>query len=238
MSGESIYMIIYNDIVKKIRSRVWTENEPLPAERTLCHMYHVSRTTVRRALERLERDSFIIKKHGNGNFVKPQVFSQPLSHFYSFTDTLKKDGIILRNKIVHYSVCDANANLAKIVGCIIGDPLHKLIRLRSARDCPLMLETTWLPKNRFVHLDIDWLQDNSLYDYLKKNYNMRVTRSTEVFFPVMPNQKERLLLNMPPNLPCMAVERFNYEEDTLVEYTTSIVRGDKYKFEADWAISD
>ena len=99
-----------------------------------------------------------------------------------------------------------------------------------------MLENTWLPKNRFAYLDIDWIQDHSLYEYLSNQYNMHITRSFEVFFPIMPDHEERNLLNIPSHLPCMAVERFSYEKETLIEYTTSIVRGDKYKFEAELII--
>lgn len=235
MSGEPLYMDIYTDIVKNIRSGVWDENMPLPAERTLCRLYHVSRTTVRRALEHLERDNYIFKKHGNGNFVKPQVFEQPLLQFYSFTDTLKNDGIIIKNTIIEYEVGQPPAEILQDPRCQPGELFYKLTRLRSASDYSLMLETTYLPKSRFYHLDIEWLEKHSLYDYLKEQYNMMVEHGSEVFYPVIPSTKERLLLSIPANLPCMAIERFSYEKDSLVEYTKSIVRGDKYKFKVELA---
>ena len=235
MSGEPLYMDVYRDVVKNIRSGVWAENVPLPAERTLCQMYRVSRTTVRRALDRLERDNFIVKKHGNGNFVKPQVFEQPLVQFYSFTDTLKNAGIIIKNIIVDYEVGHLPASALVDNPAQTGALFHKLTRLRSARDYSLMLETTYLPKNRFFHLDIEWLKDHPLYEYLNSQYNMHVERGAEVFYPIVPSTKERLLLNIPANLPCMAIERFSYESDGLIEYTKSIVRGDKYKFKVELA---
>ena len=233
MSGGALYDAIYNDIIERILSRSWAENEPLPAERTLCQDYHVSRTTVRRAFERLEQDSYIIRKHGHGNFVKPQGFKQSLSRFYSFADALKTGGVIIKNNVLHYEMYYADAGSARDLQCEAGECFHKITRLRSARDYPLMLEDTYLPKSRFFRLDIDWLQEHSLYEYLSRHYDLRITRSTELLSPVMPNPEQRTLLNIPHNLPCMAIERFSYEGDVLVEYTTSIVRGDKYKFEAE-----
>jgi GntR family transcriptional regulator len=235
MAGEPLYMNIYNDIVNKIRPGGWEENSILPAERALCQIYNVSRTTVRRALKRLEQENYIFKKHGDGNFVKPHVFEQPLAQFYSFTNTLKNDGVIIENLIVDYDVSLPSPELIKIMRCDPMDRFHKLTRLRSAKEYPLMLETTYLPKSRFSQIDIDWLQNHSLYNYLSQQYNMRVDGGTEVFCPVLPNTKERLLLHIPANLPCMSIERFSYENNALIEYTKSIVRGDKYKFKVELA---
>lgn len=236
MTEGPLYMEIYKNILENIRSRKWKENDPLPAERALCQCYHVSRATVRRALECLERDNYIFKKHGNGNFVKPQVYEQPLVTFYSFTDSLKKNGVIIENKIVNYTTCKADDEFSKATGFKSGEVLHQLTRLRSAQNYPLMLEVTYLPQSRFFLLDIDTLGAGSLYDYLTSRYDMRVEQSIEEFFPVMAGQKERQLLQIPANLPCMALERKNYEAGELIEYTKSLVRGDKYKFKVELTI--
>lgn len=228
-----LYTDIYQDIVSKIRSGYWAENSPLPSERNLCQLYHVSRTTMRRALQQLEQENYITKKHGNGNFVKPYVYEQPLGQFYSFTNSLKSDGILIENLIVDYDISLPSPELMQKIHCDPMDRLHKLTRLRSARDYPLMLEITYLPKSRFYQLDIDWLQEHSLYQYLSEQYNMRVDKSAEVFYPVLPDNKVRLLLRIPANQPCMSLERFSYEGNVLIEYTKSIIRGDKYKFKVE-----
>lgn len=236
MTNGPLYRDIYDDIAKRIKGHILIENAPLPSERELCEHYHVSRTTVRRALELLEYEEYIFKKHGSGNFVKPRVFEQPLARFYSFTDTLKEDGVVIKNQIVDYALVEADGMLAGVTGYEEGERFHRLTRLRSAHEYPLMIETTYLPKIRFFRLDIDLLRDQSLYEYLSKQYNMSVDRSIEKLRPVNATSKERRLLNIPGNLPCMAVERFNYEEGELIEYTQSVIRGDKYKFRAELAI--
>lgn len=235
MSGEPLYMNIYKDMVSNIRSGKWTENAPLPAERALCLFYHVSRTTLRRALDRLEKDNYIVKKHGNGNFVKPQVFEQPLRQLYSFTDTLKNDGVIVDNVIVDYELSQAPDELLMGGYCEPSDQFHKLTRLRSAKDYPLMLEINYLSRSRFFKLDLKWLENNSLYKYLRQQYNMGIDHGFEIFRTIMPATKDRLLLNIPATQPCMAIERFGFEGDSLIEYGKSVVRGDKYTFRVELA---
>lgn len=49
----------------------------------------------------------------------------------------------------------------------------------------------------------------------------------------MPRAEEKGLLQILANIPCALLERFSYEDTLQVEYTKSIVRGDKYFFHVD-----
>lgn len=93
-----------------------------------------------------------------------------------------------------------------------------------------MLETTYLPQARFWKLDTDILSKGSLYEFLRNRYDFHADRATEKFQPVIPRPEERTLLHISSNTPCMLLERYSYEGDVLIEYTKSIVRGDKYAF--------
>ena len=80
------------------------------------------------------------------------------------------------------------------------------------------------------YIDIDALSKGSLYEYLKLIYNFTVDQATETFRPVMPTSDESTLLQVSTGTPCILLERFSYEQNILIEYTKSIVRGDKYIF--------
>lgn len=231
MGTEALYMEVYKSILAGIHSLEYTENAPLPSERALCEKYHVSRTTVRQALEKLRKDGYINILAGNGSFVRPQIFEQPLTKFYSFTDELKCSNILINNQVLTYELIEIDEMLAQKLCCEIKAMFHKLIRLRSAKKYPLMLETTYLPANRFPVLDIRFLeQQGSLYSYLMKNYPYKIEHATESLKPILPNARERTLLNISTNVPCTSLERLCYEEGRIIEYTASVVRGDKYIF--------
>lgn len=233
MTNHALYIDIADRILHAIQSGEYPENAPLPSERFLCGKYHVSRSTIRQALLRLKDTDIVYTVQGNGTFIKPQVFTQPLTQFYSFTDTLKNSNVIIQNDIIDYKLILADASLAKQTGHPEGSAFHKFLRLRSAREYPLMLETTYLPQNRFVKLNLDILARGSLYEYLRTKYGFFADHATETFRPVLPTPEEKGLLQMPVNTPCILLERFSYEENLLIEYTKSIVRGDKYIFRID-----
>lgn len=233
MHSISLYLEISKKICHSIQIGEYPENSSLPSERSLSEKYHVSRSTIRQALDKLKSDNVIYTIHGNGSYVKPQVFNQPLSKLYSFTDELKNSNILIHNTIIEYSLINGRPDLCPTFQQTEYTFFHKIIRLRSAKDYPLMIETTYLPKNRFLKIDSCILEQYSLYQYLKQKYDFNVTRAVEKFHPVLPSSFEKDLLQITQELPCMLLERYSYEEDELIEYTQSIIRGDKYTFSVD-----
>lgn len=228
--GTALYVEVSRQIKRDIQLGIYQENTPLPKEDALSTHYGVARSTIHRALEILKKEDVIFSVQGNGTYVKPYLFTQQLSSFYSFTDTLKGSNILIQNKIVDCEVVSADKWLSKETGYPAGTKFHRLLRLRSAKAYPLMLETTYLPQARFWKLDIDILSKGSLYEFLRNRYDFHADRATEKFQPVIPRPEERTLLHISSNTPCMLLERYSYEGDVLIEYTKSIVRGDKYAF--------
>lgn len=234
MAGNSaLYTEIAREIMRDIELGVYEENISLPKEEVLSKKYNVGRTTIRRALDLLKEDGAIFSVQGAGTYIKPHLYTQPLSSLYSFTDTLKSCNTLIQNTIIDYEIVEADRSLAKKTQYPEGTKFHKLLRLRSAREYPLMLELTYLPQSRFWELDTTVLSQGSLYEYLGSRYGFHSEHAREVFRPVMPRPDEKTLLHISSSTPCMLLERFSYEGDTLVEYTKSIVRGDKYAFTVD-----
>ncbi|MDF1513185.1 MAG: GntR family transcriptional regulator [Anaerolineae bacterium] len=67
------YYQVYASLHKRIESDEFSAGDALPSERQLANDYGVSRITIVKALDILERESFIERQHGRGNFVLNQV---------------------------------------------------------------------------------------------------------------------------------------------------------------------
>ncbi len=236
MKDMPLYKTIYEDLRQKIENGTYSENAALPSERVLCQMYHVSRSTMRSALDELYRNNYIVKLHGGGNFVKPKMFERKMTKFNSFADSLKAQHISIKNQIIDYELISTDKYLDSLTlpQSNFTDNIrwHKLTRLRSAEDVPLMIETNYLPQWRFYEIDTNVLRDTSLYAYLRKNYNMVITDANELLSPQLPNKHERTLLQITGHTPCMLDELFCYEKGNLIAIHHTIVRGDKFRFQS------
>ena len=147
---------LYDQLVDILTEKIEHEYRPgdlMPSERELSKHYGLSRTTVRLALQELERLGLVVRQHGRGTFVADRsVQATNLSQTYSFTDQMREMGRVPSTTILEFCEIEADKNLAESLRVHIGDKLYKLKRLRSADDMPMMVERTYLPMRKFMSL--------------------------------------------------------------------------------------
>jgi GntR family transcriptional regulator len=225
-----LYYQLMDVILKKIESGKLKEHDKLPSERELCELYNVSRTTVRQTLQELEKEKYIYKQHGKGTFVSPKVIDQSLVKFYSFTEEMEKINKTPSSKVLAFETVYADSKLAKIIGISEGDGLYKITRLRIADSEPMMYETSYLPHARFPDLREADLEKAPMYNLFRDQYKVIITKANERFKAFMPTGEEAKRLNMQKGEPSLLIERITYENSSVIEYTVSIARGDKFTY--------
>src|SRR5438128_8019415 len=65
---------------------------PIPSERELCVRYSVSRMTLRRALEELARQGYLVRRQGAATYTARPKISQRLT-LLSFTEDMRRRGM-------------------------------------------------------------------------------------------------------------------------------------------------
>ncbi len=217
-------------IIEMIEEGNLQEDDRLPSERELCETYDVSRSTVRQAIQELEKEGYIYRLHGKGTFVSPERFKQDLLEFYSFTEEMKKIGKTPSSKVLDFRITKCNEKLARKMKLNIGDKIYVFTRLRLADDEPMMVETSYVPCDRFPGITKEELEKHAMYDIFTKKYNAKFTYAEETFQPVLTREDEAKLLNYSVGLPSMMIERLTYENGNVIEYTKGIARGDRFKY--------
>lgn len=82
--NEHFYYSIYEEFKENILNGKFMPGDRLESERSLSQRYGVSRNTIRSTLNLLEKDGYIFKVQGKGNFIASQKMNQNLNTFYSF----------------------------------------------------------------------------------------------------------------------------------------------------------
>ena len=218
------------DILIEIIESSMDENEQILSEREICDKYDVSRTTVRQALDELEKEGYIYKVHGKGTFVSPKRFNQDLISFYSFTEEMRKLGKSPSSEVTGFEVIRAGDKLASKFRVSSDDLLYKISRIRKADNTPMMYETTYLPFERVKGLTKEELIQQPMYEVMIKKYNVKLTSAEELFEPILTNKLESLYLDIKEGAPSLKIERFTYENSHIIEYTIGVARGDKFKY--------
>ncbi|MDR7079480.1 GntR family transcriptional regulator [Neobacillus niacini] len=225
-----LYYQLLEMLVKKIEDNSWPEHHQLPSERELCDHYQMSRTTVRKTMQLLEQNGYIVTKHGKGSFVAPKVYDQSLVNFYSFTNEMKNLGKTPSSQVLGFEKVACNTEIASKLHLEKGEEVYMITRLRLADLEPMMYETSYLPTKRFPNFTKERLEDLPMYEIFSKDYRVQITKAHERFHAVLIEKEVMDILHVPESIPSLRIERSTYENHTVVEYTVSYARGDKFSY--------
>lgn len=225
-----LYLQLMDIIISSIEAGEYKAEEKLPSERDLCKELSLSRSTVRQAIRELEIEGYVYKQHGRGTFVSPEKYRQDLLKFYSFTAEMKRIGKKPSSKVLNFEIVEPFNNIKQIMNLKDGDRTYRFTRLRLADEMPMMLEVSYIPEKRVKDLSKEDLENNPMYYLFKNKYNIELTGATETFQSVLTNKNEADILKYREGLASMMIERVTYEDKSVIEYTKSIARGDKFKY--------
>lgn len=226
---------LYDQLVDILTEKIEHEFRPgdlMPSERELSDRYGLSRTTVRLALQELERLGLVVRQHGRGTFVADRsAQTTNLMQSYSFTEQMKSMGRVPETTILEFCEMEADKNLSEHMGARIGDRLFKLKRLRSADGMPMMVERTYLPVRNFLSLKRPMLEDRALYDVIEHDFHEEIAVAEEEFFASIARPADAHLLDISEGSPVLDLVRTTYNTgNEILEYTLSVARADQFKY--------
>lgn len=229
LSRIPLYCQLMDILIQEIQTNM-TEEQQLPSEREIGEKYNVSRATVRQAMQEMEQEGYIYRSHGKGTFVAPQRVNQELLRFYSFTEEMKKLGKNPSSQVLEFEVVECEKKISKKLEIAESQKVYKILRLRLADNKPMMIETTYLPYDRFPGMMREELEQAAMYDVFAQKFAVKITSAKEKFQPVVTNVEEARALKVSKEIPSLKIERYTYENDRIIEYTRSIARGDKFEY--------
>ncbi len=228
--GRSLaYLRVRHSLQRMIEKGQLAPGQTLPSERELADLLSLSRVTVRKAIAGLASDGLLTQRHGAGTFVADRIVKS-FSKLTGFTDDLRIRGLKPRVRFLGRSSGEVSPEEALALHLSPGARVIRLRRLRFAGEKPLALENTAVPQSilrdpKSVKL--------SLYDALE-NINCRPTRALQRLRAVALDAEQAALLDLRVGSPALAIERRAFLDDgRVVEFTSSLYRGDAYDFVAE-----
>ena len=205
-----------------------------PTDSELVDDYEVSRHTVREAIRHLNTAGLLTRERGRGTVVNRSEFEQSLGTLYSLFQSVESSGVSQTSQVLELGVV-RDTVAARQLGVDEGDELVLLSRLRFAGDEPLAVDRAWLPATIATPLlAVDWTH-TALYDELQRAGIAVPNQGWERLTPVVPAAEDRKRLGLGRTEAAFFLERLGSRDGTPIEWRTTIIRGDRYRFVADWS---
>ncbi|MET8255766.1 GntR family transcriptional regulator [Micromonospora sp. NPDC005197] len=230
--GEPLWMQLMRALRSQIESGEVGPDQPLPSEAELSDIFGVSRTVVREALRELVQQRMIYKVKGRGAFVAPRKTEL---HFVGSVSgsahDLREAGRRVATHTISQSLGEADQREAELLQIPHGEQVVRMRRLRRVDGQPWLLVDTALPARLVPGLERAVLENQSLYDVLRRRYGLEAAAADRWIEAVFPEPDDAALLEVATSTPLLGIESVAWLPDgTRFEAYYALHRSDQTRF--------
>jgi GntR family transcriptional regulator, N-acetylglucosamine utilization regulator len=232
-SSLPLYQQLQRTLRQAIENRVLGPDDALPPERDLADDFHVSRITVRKAIDGLVSEGLLVRRQGSGTFVSARV-EKNFSKLTSFSEDMRARGRTPHSVWLRKSAGSVTPEEALTLRSSPGTPVFRFHRIRFADDAPMAVEYATVLASCLPSIDA---VESSLYEALETTGN-RPVRALQRLRAVLLAAEQAELLKANERDAGLLVERLGFLKDgRAVEFTQTYYRGDIYDFVAELSVS-
>ena len=201
------YRRLYEQLRKLIEDGTFRQGDLLPSENELCAAHHLTRPTVRKALDMLVNEGFIQRKQGKGSIVKGKPKGIGILSLTGTTSAIGGDHlttrIIVKPRIRSWTTAFGFelTEKEKSIGCI------HMERVRLINDTPVFYDITMIPNLNLPRFTSRKFEDRSLFEILRKQYQIEVTGGEQRLLAITADKKIQEHFGVPRNHPILRLDR-------------------------------
>ncbi len=227
-----LYRQVRDVLVKRIVDNVWQPGELLPSEFEIAADLGVSQGTIRKALDELETEKFIIRRQGKGTYVARHDEARILFQFFKLVPDSGKSEFP-ESQILDVTVAAADAAAAAALDLAASARVVRIERLRSLAGKICIVERITLPRSLFPGIEKRDLPNN-LYELYRSDFSVTVVRAAEKLKAVAATRREARHLAVKAGAPLLAIDRTAFALDGRpVEWRVSLCQTDKLHYLSD-----
>ena len=224
----------YHRIAEALRERITSgELAPgtrLPNQRALAREFGVTLMTLRQALELLERQGLITRRHGLGTFVASPTIDYDILQFRTFAGDLRSHGAPVETRFLRSQFARADRRVQAGLGLAAGDWVFVLERLRLVNGRPVSLQRSFLPEGLGEEVSKADLAVTPLRQVLSFKLGLEIARAREEVSAVKLRGREARELTCQPGAPAFCSERVSWATDgTPVVFDRVYIPGDRFR---------
>jgi GntR family transcriptional regulator len=218
-----------NRLVQLIEAR--GPGQSLPPERALSATLGVSRPTLRAALEDLAQEGLVIRQQGRGTFTGTAAIDESLTAAENGPFRAPPvPGTGWLRRLVSFAVEPAGARLGQRMDLSPGADLVSVALVLVADDVPMCIERTRIPARLVPGITGPDFEGDSIYLLLQSRFGVVPATAVQTTEGTVIDTLEAELLSTRVLSPALLFDRLTRDaDDQVIEYTTSIYRGDRYR---------
>jgi GntR family transcriptional regulator len=223
----------YEQIVDQIRTlikeKTLSEGEIFFSEGEVARMLGISKMPVRQAFQKLRSEGLLVVSRGKRPVIGPGKLPWNFQELRGFSEEMRRRGLQPSAKIISLERGKADGEVVQALNLQAGDEVYSLKRLRFVDGEPVAVVTSFLPAAIFPDIDRQDLQGQSLYHVFEQVYKRKLHWAEEVIGAATVNPEDARLLQASIGSAVLLIKETTYDtRETAIEYSVSVLRGDRY----------
>lgn len=229
-SEKPIYREIIDYIKDGIKDGRYGKGELIPTEEEFCSLFNTSRMTVRKAIDELVGKGMLTRIRGKGTFVARFNIEKTMnSASKGWSEAMEALGFKTHSKVLIFEKIKADEYVADNLKIPLNSEVYVLERLRYADDNPVVIEKVFISADRFPDLNKYSFEDESFYDILRKNYNVKIDHSYQKLKAVQLTGEKAEFFSKTGNAIVIEITITNYDQYSKpIEFGIDYVNSDIY----------
>lgn len=226
-----LYHQLKQALQSDIEQGIYQSGERLPSEPELVREYGVSRITVRQALDELEAEGRVVRRHGKGTYVAERRIEQELVRLTDFVEDMQQAGQNPSSRVLTFEHEPAGSAIAKALNVKNGTEVVRVDRLRQADERPVAYDTTWLPLRYGVLLTGMDLTQETIYHILETRFAIPVLFGAFYISATEATAQQAAYLEVAPGTALLVIQRISYTtQDEPVYIQERYYRPDRVRY--------
>lgn len=227
-----LYQQLKQQLAERIKRGEWKPGELIPGEHELQAIHRLSRTTVRQALQELEREGFVTRHRGRGTFVaQPRAANEPAGPRLSIHEHLLAQGIRPGWQVLSIEEQPAPTDIAARLQLPIDTPVLNTRRVRLGDERPLGYLDAHAPLDILGPVDPEQLGKGGSLDYLRSKGLLRGSHAERTVTAAAATPVEAELLGIAPGAPVLKIHRLIVSADGRpIETCCSTYCGERFRY--------
>lgn len=220
-SSIPLYLQIVFQVDAALRTGKLARDAMLPSENELCAGFEVARSTLRRALGKLEERGIIARERGRGKgtrIVRAAPISRTPGSFATLFDAISASARRPVTKVLAFEEITVDAELSERSELPRGASVMHILRHRSANDEPIAVLENWI-LSEYVGFDPVRLETESL-EALLRECGVRIHHAEFEFVAVLAEGATAEFFELPEGTPVVEEVRRAFNSRHQYEYSS------------------
>jgi GntR family transcriptional regulator len=224
------YQQIADALRQHIRAGRFAAGHRLDTQRRLAAEFGVTVMTLRQALDGLEREGLIARRHGLGTFVAAPSVDYDILHLRNLAGAFGVRGEDLTTRFLGWQFVGADQRTADALGGRPGERVFVLERLRVLGHHPIGYQASFLPAVLGEEVARVDLRTTPLRHVLAFKLGVDIARARETVSAVALEGKAARELGCRPGIPSFRADRVSLDgTDRPVVYDRVFIPGDRFR---------